>query len=235
MREKNLVRVLVCLLMFGVAVSATARPPGGKRGFGRLQGDTTLDADGQPSWLKHHYDNRTADFVGAAIFDDSAEVEFTGRIAGLGAVTVEQSAAWTFTTYALEGGTGPTGPCAVVYDTSRDLDEIHTHAGVTTDRAGAVVVPPLGLTHTFPGTVTITKRNGRVITGVILGGSNCEVKFIPDVTHGIYMTPHTDTENTVTTVFDITGGTRRFTRGVLTFTYDTGEPHGLHDASITLY
>ena len=129
-----------------------------------------------------------------------------------------------------------------MYDSARTLVQIHTHAGVTTDRSGTQIFPPFDAgevagfgSHTFTGTVTITRKDGAVITGDILGGSNCEVLLIPGVMHGIYTTPHTDTHNTVTTVFDITGGTVKFTRGVLTFTYDTGEPHGLHHASITLY
>ncbi len=76
------------------------------------------------------------------------------------------------------------------------------------------------------------------ISGDVLGGTNCEVKLLPSGGHGIYSTGHNDTVNTVTTVFDITGGTGDFAGasgdGVLVFTYDTFEPHGLLSASISL-
>ena len=246
-------------LIFGAGgVGATATNPPADQGFGFLVGDTSVDSDGQPIWLPDHYDNSTSNFTGAPTFDDSAKVIFTGDISGFGKATVEQSAAWTFTTYAAFGGpgaTGPTGPCAVVYDTSRTLVKIHTHQGVTTDPrdglgggAGADISGLLSLnaaqvtalgSQPFGATVTITHKNGGTIIGSILGGSNCEVKLITSATHGIYTSPHTDTFNTVQTVFKITGGTHkkvsRFDSGVPAFTYDTGEPHGLHGASITLF
>ncbi|MCH6567968.1 MAG: hypothetical protein IH801_06340, partial [Nitrospinae bacterium] len=87
------------------------------------------------------------------------------------------------------------------------------------------------------------KKSGATINGEILGGTNCEVKIFPvdEPLHTAFPWnfDHSDTINTVTTVFKITGGTKRFSGvkgdGVLVFTYDTDEPHTLLDAHITIF
>ena len=71
-----------------------------------------------------------------------------------------------------------------------------------------------------------------------MSSGECRVESLPSSGHGIYDTTHTDTVNTVTTVFDITGGSGVYVDasgdGVLVFTYDTLEPHNLRSASISL-
>ena len=251
-RLATLIAVAGLVVAFGVVTTtpAIANP---KRKFRRLK----APKDG--IWLIHHYDNRTGQVTDGPDFDDSGEVKFRGRLKGR-RVTVEQSAAWTFNSYRIEGGTGGAGPCAVVYDTSRVLVQIHTHQGVSTENvSGPLTVidgaefpfdadgvgsdTPLDVgTHTFTGTIKIATKNGWTINGIILGGYNCEVKVFETVDGhppaGVFDFTHTDTHNTVTTVFKITGGTKRFAGvkgdGVLSFTYDTFEPHTLLDAHITI-
>ena len=197
-------------------------------------------------------------------FDDSAVVKFKGQIIGIGRVTVEQSAAWTFNTYQASGGTGlNTGPCAVVYDTSRTLVRIHKHQGVSTElvTAGptltlipgdefpfsAVGLGAMGLnvgTHVFTATFTVTKTKGSgdTISGIVEGGTNCEVDVFETVgghdPAGVFNFTHNDTNNTVQTALEITAGTGEFDgvtgTGVLVFSYDTFEPHGLIEAHIVL-
>ncbi len=266
-RLATLLAVAVLVVAFGVVTTtpASAKP---KRKFGRLK------APKNGIWLIHHYDNRTSPFtqvVGGPAFDDSGETKFRGRIGGVGRATVEQSAAWTFNSYALDGGVDPAGPCAVAYtsDNPRTLVRIHTHQGVSTENEsgpltlipGSVKNNPGGTpefpfaadgmganvldvgTHTFDGTITITKKSGATINGIILGGTNCEVEIF-DADKPLHDAfpwdfDHTDTINTVTTVFKITGGTKRWSGvkgdGVLVFTYDTDEPHTLLEAHITIF
>ena len=261
----------VLLAGFAFAISpAIAAPPLSNEGFGRL-----LEPNGPASWLVDHYDNRGADVTGGPDFDDSANVKFKGTIAGIGKVTVEQSAAWTFTTFdAPGGGSAPdAGPCAVVYDTSRTLVRIHKHQGVSTELVtagptltripGSAVNNPGGTTEfpfsatgtganglfvdteTFTATFTVTKKgSGETITGIVEGGTNCEVEVFFTAgghTPGIFDVPaagHNDTNNTVQTALEITGGTVDFAGvtgiGTLSFTYDTFEPHGLIEAHIVL-
>ena len=250
-RLATLIAVVGLVVVFGVVTTtpAIAKP---KRKFGRLK----APKDG--IWLIHHYDNRTGDFSGAPVFEDSGETKFRGRIGGIGKATVEQSAAWTWTTW------DPEHPCAAVYAPYNVYDpgspfppkilvRIHTHQGVTTDPGGTVIgrkspAPephfPIDITgigtHPFTGIIKITKKSGATINGAILGGYNCEVKIIPGSIHGApWDFSHTDTHNTVTTVFKITDGTKRFSGvkgdGVLSFTYDTFEPHTLLDAHITIF
>ena len=266
-RLATLIAVAGLVVAFGVVTTtpAIANP---KRKFGRL----TAPKDG--IWLIHHYDNRNPPFApftqvtGGPDFDDSGEVKFSGRLRGR-KVTVEQSAVWTWTTFAAGFGAGA-GPCAVAYDSTnpRTLVQIHTHQGVSTENVsgpltlipGSAVNDPGGTpefpfsavgigangldvgTHTFTGTIKIATKNRWTINGVILGGYNCEVKVFETVgghpPAGVFDFTHTDTHNTVTTVFKITGGTKRFAGvsgdGVLVFTYDTFEPHTLLDAHITI-
>jgi hypothetical protein len=267
----GLVTALAVGTVVTIAGKANAGGPG-NIGFGTLE-----EPNGPASWLPHHYDNRTGQVTGGPDFDDSAEVKFTGTIAGIGAVTVEQSAAWTFNTYAAPGGstlspsTGiTTGPCAVVYDTPRTLVKIHTHQGVSTEDVtapltlipGSSVNDPGGTsefpfsaagvgdngldvgTHTFTATFIVTQKDGDTITGIVEGGSNCEVEAFFTAgghTPGIFDVPaagHTDTNNTVQTALEITGGTGEFTSatgtGVLVFSYNTFEPHDLLHAHIHL-
>ena len=197
------VTALAAVLLVGFAVAtppANAGGPKSKIGLARLQ------APASGIWLPHHYDNRGGqfdDFVGtppdtsnASAFNDSAEVEFDGNIGGIGRATVEQSAAWTWSTYNLGIGGGL---CAFAYDTSIDLVQIHTHAGVTTDPndglgggvdsdiTGSLLlvtadVTNLG-THTFGATVLITDAFGDTIDADVLGGTNCEVD--PDFPDGL--------------------------------------------------
>ncbi len=248
-RLATLIWVVVLVVAFCV-VTTTPASAKKRRKFGRLK------APKNGIWLIHHYDNRAGQVTGGPDFDDSAETIFRGRIGGIGKVTVEQSAAWTWTTYQQDGA----GRCALVYDITnpRTLVQIHTHAGVTTDPLGGLGTPddvitglrPLSApnltalgTHIFTGTVKITKKNGATINGEILGGTNCEVEIF-DADKPLHDDPpwdfdHSDTRNTVTTVFKITGGTKRFSGlkgdGVLSFTYDTDEPHTLLDAHITIF
>lgn len=254
----------VTVLALAVANSPAdaAGGPRSKIGLGKLQ------APASGIWLRDHYDNRSTAFspfnqvTGGPAFDDSAEVELDGNIGGIGRATVEQSAAWTWTTF------GAVSSCAQVYDSSRTLVRIHTHQGVSTENAsgpltlipGSAVNDPGGTSefpfsgagvganglnvgvHAFNAIVTITDENGDTITGDVLGGTNCEVAVFSSVgghpPAGVFNFTHNDTENTVTTVFDITAGTGAFAGasgdGVVVFTYDTFEPHGLLSASISI-
>jgi len=260
----TLIGVAVLVVAFGVVTTtpAIAKP---KRKFGRLK----APKDG--IWLIDHYDNRTGQVTGGPAFDDSAETIFRGRIGGVGRATVKQSAAWTFTTFAAAGA-GPCA-LVYDSTNPRTLVRIHTHQGVSTENVsgpltlidGSAVNDPGGITefpfaadgkgadfgtsglnvgtHTFTGIIKITKKSGATINGIILGGTNCEVKvFTTEGGHppaGVFDFTHSDTHNTVTTVFKITGGTKRFSGlkgdGVLVYTYDTFEPHTLLDAHITIF
>ena len=247
---------LAAALLVGVAtLPANAQ---GNQGFGFLE-----EPNGPASWLGDHYDNRSSDVTGGPAFDDSAEVKFVGTVVGLGKVTVEQSAAWTFTTFGAAGA----GPCALVYDSSnpRTLVRIHKHQGVSTENVsgpltlipGSAVNDPGGPTefpfsaagvgangldvgtHTFTGTFTVTKKNGKTITGIVEGGTNCEVASFTTVgghpPAGVFDFTHSDTNHTVQTVLEITGGTAGETgTGVLVFSYDSFDPHGLLHAHIVL-
>ncbi len=260
----GLVTALAVGTVATIAGKANAGGPG-NIGFGTLE-----EPNGPASWLVNHYDNRKPPFssviqvTGGPVFDDSAEVEFVGTIAGLGKVTVEQSAAWTFTTFGAAGA----GPCALVYDSTnpRTLVRIHTHQGVSTFGSPSVatlltISSPPGApdfpftaagaaadgtptaatvgTHTFTGTFTITKKNGKTITGIVEGGTNCEVASFTTVgghpPAGVFDFTHSDTNTTVQTVLEITGGTAGETgTGVLVFSYDSFDPHGLLHAHIVL-
>ena len=245
---------LVTALAVGTVVTSAGKANAGNPGnigFGQLE-----EPNGPSSWLVNHYDNRAGQVTGGPAFDDSAEVEFVGTVVGIGKVTVEQSAAWTWTTFQAAGA----GPCALVYDNTnpRTLVRIHTHQGVSTENVtgpltlipgsefpfSAVGVGAGGLnvgTQTFTGTFKVTKTNGDTITGIVEGGTNCEVQAFQTVgghTPGVYDFTHTDTNNTVQTALEITGGTGKFAgatgTGVLVFSYDTFEPHGLLHAHIVL-
>ncbi|MDA2931415.1 hypothetical protein MYX84_15965 [Acidobacteria bacterium AH-259-O06] len=261
----GLVTALAVGTVVTIAGKANAGGPG-NIGFGTLE-----EPNGPASWLVNHYDNRTGDVTGGPAFDDSAEVKFVGTIAGIGKVTVEQSAAWTWTTFGAAGA----GPCALVYDSTnpRTLVRIHKHQNVSTENVsgpltlipGSVVNDPGGTTEfpfaadgkganfgvtgldvgtqVFDGTFKVTTANGDEITGIVEGGTNCEVAAFSTVgghpPAGVFDFTHFDTNNTVQTALEITGGTGKFTgatgTGVLVFSYDTFEPHGLLHASITLY
>ena len=99
--------------------------------------------------------------------------------------------------------------------------------------------------------MTITTEDGDTITADIVGGSNTErlifdgAGHVPDCdTIGgtpvgpPYDSDHDETENVVTLVFVITGGTGELAgstgNGVLTYTYNTKEPHELLEAGILL-
>lgn len=266
---RRLVTLTAIVAFVGAFTFATApaiaggKSGGKKQGFGRLDVPIALPLDG---WLIHHYDNRTGQVTDGPDFDDSAEVIFEGTIIGIGLATVEQSAAWTFNSYALDGGPppplpNPAAPCALAYtsDNPRTLVRIHTHAGVSTENVTAplTVIPgaefPFSAagvgsdvldvdTNTFTGTVKITDGDSDEINGNIKGGTNCEVKIFP-FDEPLHTAPpweanHSDTINTVTTVFEIVSGTGKFDEasgdGVLVFTYDTDEPHTLLHAHIAL-
>ncbi len=256
----GLVTVFAVGTLMTSAGKANAGGPGNK-GFGTLEGP-----NGPASWLVHHYDNRTGDVTSGPAFTDSAEVKFVGTIAGIGKATVEQSAAWTFTTFGAAGA----GPCALVYPSTnpRTLVRIHKHQKVSTEDVsgpltlipGSAVNDPGGLTefpfsiagdgasslvvgtHTFTGTFKVTDDDGNTITGIVEGGTNCEVAVFTTVGGhppvGVFDFDHSDTNNTVQTALEITGGTGRFSgatgTGVLVFSYDTFEPHNLLHAHIVL-
>ncbi len=241
------------------AGKANAGVPGNK-GFGQLFNP----GPGPGSWLPDHYDNRNGQVIGGPAFDDSAEVIFVGAIAGIGKVTVEQSAAWTFTTIGAEGA----ALCGLVYDSARTLVRIHAHAGVSTENVsgpltlipGSSVNDPGGIsefpfsaagvganglnvgTHTFTGTFTVTRKDGATITGIVEGGSACVVALFSTVDGhpptGVFDFTHNDAIVTVQTALEITDGTGKFAgasgTGVLVFSHDIFEPHGLLNAHIVL-
>ena len=158
-----------------------------------------------------------------------------------------------------------------MYDSTnpRTLVRIHKHQGVSTENVsgpltlipGSAVNDPGGTTefpfsaagvgangldvgtHTFTGTFKITQKGGDTITGIVKGGTNCEVAAFETVDGhppvGVYDFTHDDTNLTVQTALEITGGTGKFAgvigTGVLVFSYVSFEPHGLLHASITLY
>ena len=127
--------LIVTALAVGTVVTIAGKANAG--GPGNIGFGTLAEPNGPASWLVNHYDNRTPPFssvtqvTGGPAFDDSAEVKFVGTVVGLGKVTVEQSAAWTFTTFAAAGA----APCALVYDSTnpRTLVQIHKHQGVSTE------------------------------------------------------------------------------------------------------
>ncbi len=244
------------------AGKANADVPGTK-GFGQLFNP----GPGPGSWLPDHYDNNNVQVTGGPAFDDSAEVIFVGQIAGIGKVTVEQSAAWTFTTL-----TAGAALCGLVYDSARTLVRIHTHAGVSTENVsgpltripGSAVNDPGGTTefpfaadgkganfvttgldvgtHTFTGTFTVTRKDGATITGIVEGGSACVVALFSTAgghpPAGVFDFTHDDAIVTVQTALEIMDGTGEFAdasgTGVLVFSHDIFEPHGLLNAHIVL-
>ncbi len=122
------------------------------------------------------------------------------------------------------------------------MPDDHKHAGCTVVGGGS---------HTFTATVTITTEDGDTVTADVVGGSNTERPgpgspgHVPDCdTIGgtpvgpPYDSAHIETENTVTLVFVITGGTGELAGstgdGVLVYTYNTREPHELVNAGILL-
>ena len=155
----------ISVLAFAAAVSlssiGSARAGEGNTGFGRLQ-----EPNGPGSWLVNHYDNRAGQVTSGPAFDDSAEVKFVGTVVDIGEVTVEQSAAWTWTTSGAVGA----GPCALVYDSTRTLVRIHTHQGVSTENVsgpltripGSAVNDPGGRTE-FPFAANGTGANGLIV------------------------------------------------------------------------
>ncbi len=249
----------IAIITLSYANLSSAATPGGG-GFGQLFNP----GPGPGSWLPNHYDNRDTSFspfinqvTGGPAFDDSAEVKFVGTIAGIGKVTVEQSAAFTFATVGAEGA----APCGLVYDSNnpRTLVRIHTHAGVSTeDVTGPLTLIPgsafpfsaagvgaNGLdvgTHTFTGTFTVTRKDGATITGNVEGGSGCVVALFSTVDGhpptGVFDFTHNDAIVTVQTALEIMHGTGKFAgasgTGVLVFSHDIFEPHGLLNAHIVL-
>lgn len=265
----NIVRLSTLSLTLAIAVItlsyanlSSAETPG-NIGFGRLSNP----GPGPGSWLPDHYDNRNGQVIGGPAFDDSAEVIFVGTIAGIGKVTVEQSAAWTFTTL-----TAGAGLCGVVYDSTRTLVRFHTHAGVSTENVSGplTLIPgssknnpggttefPFGAdgkganfvttgldvgTHTFTGTFTVTQKDGATISGIVKGGSACIVAlFSTEGGHppaGVFDFTHNDAIVTVQTALEIMDGTGKFAgasgTGVLVYSHDIFEPHGLLHAHIVL-
>ena len=82
---------------------------------------------------------RAGQVTGGPDFDDSAEVKFVGTVIGIGKVTVEQSAAWTFNTFALcalviPPLAGCTGILAATGITPTDLSSIQVGATRPTAR-----------------------------------------------------------------------------------------------------
>ena len=257
----------IAVITLSYAQLLSAETPGG-RGFGRLFNP----GPGPGSWITNHYSNLTGQVINGPVNDDSAEVIFVGTIAGIGKVTVEQSAAFTFATFGAEGA----ALCGLVYDSNnpRTLVRIHTHARVSTQDVtapltlipGSFVNDPGGTTefpftadgkganflttgldvgtHTLTGTFTVTRENGATITGIVEGGSICIVATFFTAgghTPGIYDVPavgHDDFDLTVQTALEITGGTGRFAgasgTGVLVYSFDTFDPHGLLNAHIVL-
>ncbi len=248
----------IAVITLSYANLSSAETPG-NIGFGRLFNP----GPGPGSWITNHYDNRNDQVSGGPAFDDSAEVIFVGTIAGIGKVTVEQSAAWTFTTL-----TAGAALCGLVYDSARTLVRIHTHAGVSTENVsgpltlipGSSVNDPGGTsefpfstvgvganglnvgTHTFTGTFTVTRKDDATITGVVEGGSACIVALFSTVgghpPAGVFDFTHNDAIVTVQTALEIMDGTGQFAdatgTGVLVFSHDIFEPHGLLNAHIVL-
>ena len=254
---------LVTAFAVGTLITSAGRANAdepGNNGFGQL----VNPGPGLGSWLPDHYDNRSGQVMGGPAFDDSAEVIFVGEIAGIGKVTVEQSAAWTFTTFRADGA----GPCGLVYDSARTLVRIHTHAGTSTENVsgpltlipGSSVNDPGGIsafpfsaagvganglnvgTHTFTGTFTVTRKDGSTITGIVEGGSACVVAVFSTVgghpPAGVFDFTHIDSIVTVQTALEIMDGTGKFAgasgTGVLVYSHDIFEPHGLLNAHIVL-
>ena len=102
---------------------------------------------------------------------------------------------------------------------------------------------PFAGLHTFTATFSVTDDDGDMITGIVEGGSNCEVAAFSTVGGhapvGVFDFTHTDTNNMVCTALEITGGTGDLdgfvgNTGVLCFMYDTFEPHTLRHAHIVL-
>ena len=249
----------IAVITLSYAQLLSAETPGG-RGFGRLFNP----GPGPGSWITNHYSNLTGQVINGPVNDDSAEVIFVGTIAGIGKVTVEQSAAFTFATFGAEGA----ALCGLVYNSPRTLVRIHTHAGVSTQDVtapltlipGSFVNDPGGTTefpfsaagvgfdgldvgaHMITATFTVTREDDATITGIVEGGSICVVDVFETVgghsPAGLYDFTHNDFDLTVQTALEITGGTGRFAgasgTGVLVFSFDTFDPHGLLDAHIVL-
>ena len=262
LRSSTLSLTLAIITLSYANLSSAETPGGG--GFGRLFNP----GPGPGSWISNHYSNVTGQVVDGPVNDDSAEVIFVGTIAGIGKVTVEQSAAFTFATLGAEGA----ALCGPVYDSERTLVRIHTHVDVSTQDVtapltlipGSVVNDPGGTTefpftadgkganfpttgldvgtHTLTGTFTVTREDGATITGIVEGGSICVVEvFETEGGHspaGVYDFTHNDLDLTVQTALKITGGTGGFAgasgTGVLVFSFDTFDPHGLLNAHIVL-
>jgi hypothetical protein len=97
-------------------------------------------------------------------------------------------------------------------------------------------------THTLTGTFTVTREDGATITGIVEGGSICIVEtFFTEFGHppaGVFDFPHDDFDVTVQTALEIMDGTGEFAgasgTGVLVYSFDTFDPHGLLDAHIVL-
>jgi hypothetical protein len=242
----------IAIITLSYANLSSAQTPGG-RGFGKLFNP----GPGPGSWLVNHYDNLSGQVTGGPAFDEGDEVIFVGTIAGIGKVTVEQSAAFTFATAGAEGA----ALCGLVYDSNnpRTLVRIHTHEGVTTENvSGPSTLVPDGEfpfsaagagsgslnvgAHTFIGTFTVTQEDGATITGIVEGGSICIVEtFFTEFGHppaGVFDFPHDDFDVTVQTALEIMDGTGEFAgasgTGVLVYSFDTFDPHGLLDAHIVL-
>ena len=242
----------IAIITLSYANLSSAETSGG-RGFGQLFNP----GPGPGSWLVNHYDNLSGQVDFGPAFDEGDEVIFVGTIAGIGKVTVEQSAAVTFTTVGAEGA----ALCGLVYDSNnpRTLVRIHTHAGVTTENvSGPSTLVPDGEfpfsaagagsdslnvgAHTFIGTFTVTQKDGATITGIVEGGSICIVEaFTTEFGHppmGVFDFTHEDFDLTVQTALEITGGTGGFAgasgTGVLVYSFDTFDPHGLLHAHIVL-
>ena len=240
----------IAVITLSYANLSSAETPG-NIGFGRLFNP----GPGPGSWISNHYSNLAGQVDGGPVNDDSAEVIFVGTIAGIGKVTVEQSAMWTFATLGAEGA----ALCGLVYDLAKPLVRIHTHVGVTTQDVTAplTLIPggefPFSATgvgfdgldvgaHMITATFTVTREDGATITGIVEGGSICVVDVFETVgghsPAGLYDFTHNDLDLTVQTALEITGGTGGFAgasgTGVLVFSFDTFDPHGLLDAHIVL-
>ncbi len=135
----------------------------------------------------------------------------TGRIEGLGKVTVETSASWDWGLYTgIETGTP-------------NVDEVEVHPcalmNTTPHTFLANLVPGGPAPWDADATVTITTRHGDEIFGHIVGGSVCELEVLPGPT----------TVNEGITSFEIIGGTGKFANasgsGLLrnVFNFATGE------------
>ena len=151
---------------------------GGKAARGLLGDEVTIEASKGHS-IAAGGDGTNAGFVGSA----------TGNIEGLGAVTVLASTSWDWGSY--RGSEVPGPPelevhrCALFNTTPHTFTNAQSFTGLFTATA----------------TVTITTKNGDVISGKIVGGSNCELYDSSNLYTGI---------NESLVSFEITGGTGKF-------------------------